>query len=149
MELYLHLEEMALPKSLGNQAESAVRLDGDDRRVVRRKKARGSDQKGVTSSDVGSLQRVKGEQYRKGRSGMATVDAACGVPDTISHRCNNLLQTAISALDLLQCRLEQGRLSELTPLIQRIETSLGKLAAFSGRIGDKMQPTEGLRDDLD
>jgi hypothetical protein len=52
----------------------------------------------------------------------------------LAHDCNNLLQTAISGLDLIQLRIEQGRPSEILPIISRIQTALGRVTVLTSRL---------------
>jgi hypothetical protein len=51
-----------------------------------------------------------------------------------AHDFNNLLQTAVSGLDLLQVRVAQGRLSELSGIIERTHTALELAGKLAGRL---------------
>jgi hypothetical protein len=49
------------------------------------------------------------------------------------HDCNNLLQAAISGLELIQIRTEQGRASEIVPLIKKVHCALIRVADLTSR----------------
>jgi C4-dicarboxylate-specific signal transduction histidine kinase len=52
----------------------------------------------------------------------------------VTHDFNNLLQVAVSGLDLLQFRVEQGRISEISEVIERTHVALELLGKLAGRI---------------
>jgi hypothetical protein len=51
-----------------------------------------------------------------------------------AHDFNNLLQTAVSGLDLIQLRVAQGRLSEISDLIERTHAALELVGKLAGRL---------------
>jgi hypothetical protein len=52
---------------------------------------------------------------------------------SIAHDLNNLLQAAISSVDLMQIRLKQGRISEILPLIEKAQTALCLAGSMASR----------------
>lgn len=66
--------------------------------------------------------------------GYRAPETAHAKPRAVAHDCNNLLQTAISGLDLIQLRVEQGRSSEILPIIPRIQTALGRVTVLTSRL---------------
>jgi C4-dicarboxylate-specific signal transduction histidine kinase len=52
----------------------------------------------------------------------------------VTHDFNNLFQTVVSGLDLIQVRVEQGRLSEISDLIERTHAALERAGKLAGRL---------------
>jgi C4-dicarboxylate-specific signal transduction histidine kinase len=49
----------------------------------------------------------------------------------VAHDFNNMLHGVVGALDLMQTRLGQGRMDELSDLLQTAQTSLRRTAALT------------------
>jgi hypothetical protein len=52
------------------------------------------------------------------------IEATNATDSSIAHDFNNVLQTAISSLDLMQVRVKQGRTAEILPLIEKAQMAL-------------------------
>ena len=63
------------------------------------------------------------------------IEAINVIDSSIAHDFNNVLQAAISSLDLMQVRVKQGRISEILPLIEKAQIALcraGLMASAEG-----------------
>jgi hypothetical protein len=84
-----------------------------------------------TSGREGEIAVIKRKNVIRG---YRAAEAVCPDQRAAGHDCNNLLQTAISGLELIQLRTEQGRSSEILPIIPKIQAALGRVAVLTSRL---------------